>query len=669
MDLFLDQRLTFEKLGMEARLSEDANDWPQQILDELYRQAPYTSDYAPRVVLRDVDSDRRYGLGQIELLNKMAINPRDDDTPTVAKGRQKALVPIVIQDGRMKPLDLMLYDGKVEPLTDERLRKALFRPNLFEAIRERPGDMSLIEQLYPPHRQYGGARGPLMADIGASGVSKEGSVRADTLLDAILPTIKKAQVDELADRLSGDPSLTAALMSNSATYGYLNKLANANLECEKPGHYLAKVASAIIPDVIQIQKLGSSGFRVKTANSSMLMPQSQDVSRPDAIQAFGPDMVSKVESDGTQTITTQPAVKQTMGDMRIEVAAEFGLYKVKKLDDGRQLVGWVFPRVMDLDGTVLPLSVFSNGSEAATQEHIAGIPLGREVDVIDTEPMGTGCFYYASPDGAQALLPTTVHAEVQTPQGMGYQCETILGQQVKLVKVPGLLMVTPIDDATFGIPQECRFIPVENPIGLASSPDDFIKMAEASSLANAIRVITDGVSYTFQGNTLDKLAGVLDTAFLSKDDAVFLGAVLGAQPESFVRDLASMRKQGSQEMWFSARPCHTLKDQYGQAKVAAAAFLEKLPYVRADLIKEAAPIEDPMAVDKILSVGFINPENVSIFAGYIPEFESTIRKLSEVLMAVRMGLHSVDEGALQRSIVHLDKVVAGLKSIGSLPQA
>ena len=80
-------------------------------------------------------------------------------------------------------------------------------------------------------------------------------------------------------------------------------------------------------------------------------------------------------------------------------------------------------------------------------------------------------------------------------------------------------------------------------------------------------------------------------------------------------------------------------------------------------------LEDPTAVDKVLSVGFINPENISIFAGYIPEFESVIRKLAELLVATRMGLHTVDEGALQRAMVHLDKVVAGLKTLDAAPQA
>jgi hypothetical protein len=84
-----------------------------------------------------------------------------------------------------------------------------------------------------------------------------------------------------------------------------------------------------------------------------------------------------------------------------------------------------------------------------------------------------------------------------------------------------------------------------------------------------------------------------------------------------------------------------------------------------DLVKEAAPLEDPVAVDKILSLGFINPENVMIFVSYVPEIEETINKLAELLLAARLGLSNVDAGALEKSLIHLDKVVAGLKTLGA----
>lgn len=672
MDLFLDaQPLAFEKLGVEARLSEDPNDWPQQILDELYNQAPFTSDYDPKIVLQHIDQDRRYGMGHIELVNKLAINPREDHTPPELSGKQKVILPIVIKDGKLSPIDLLMNNGEVEPLTDERLRKALFRPSLFEAIKKRPGDMSIIEQLYPPNRQYGGARGPLVSDVGSGGGGSEtkmGSAKPTLVLDAILPTIKEAHVQQLTAELRSDPSYRAAMLSNDAVVECLAKLASRKSAADDLQSYLQKIANSIPATVLQIQKV-PNGFRVKTANADALAPSIQEVDRGAAVSALGNDLVSRVEQDGTTTITSQPAAKQTLEDVQIKVVSEFGLYKVRRQKDNTEIVGWVFPKVMALTGEVLPLSVFSNGSEGAMQESIAGVAVSKTTSIINSDPKDVGCFYYASATGAQALVPVKVNSGSATPDSESYLCETILGETCTITKVEGLKEISVMGEGHYGIPAECGFAPLNDLVDLSATPDDFLKVAEARALPHAVRVITDGAAFTFQGQEIDKLAGVMETNFLGTDDAVFLGTILGQDPEKFAEDLAGIRRHGDHEMWFSAKPTTPLRDKYAQSVEVARKFVNSLPDLRSDIAKCAAALEDPMAVDKILSVGFINPENVSIFSSYVPEFEAVIRKLSELLLASRLGLSVVEPGALQKSIVHLDKVVGGLRSLTGVPQA
>ena len=666
MDLFLDKKMTFEKIGQEAILSEDPNEWPQQILDQLYKQVPYASDYSPKVVLDTVDADRRYGMGRVELLNKLAINPRDDSTPSELLGRHKALLPVIIKDGRLSPVDLLMSDGEVEPLTEERLRKALFRPALFDSIRKRPGDLSMVEQLYPPTRQYGGARGPLISDVG-SGTDKVSEAKPEYLLDAILPTVKKAHVQEITDRMNHDVNLRAAVLSNPSMVPFIAKLASVE-ERGSEELYLKKVAHSIKPTVIQVSKT-DGGFLVKTANPEALIPTADGVSRPAAVGMLGGDLVSKVEEDGTTTINTQSAKKETLVDLEIGVISTFGLYKVKTTSDNRELVGWAFPKVMAFTGELLPLAVFSNGSESAMQENIAGVPVARQTDVLDAEPHGTGCFYYPSSSGALALVPVNIKSEQETPEGKAYMAETVMGEACQISMVPDLKEVTTIAEGHYGIPDDCAFLPLENVVDLASHPEEFLKAAEARALPTSVRVITDGQLYSFQGTPIDKLAGVMETQFLPMDDAVFLAAILGQEPGHVKQAFVDLRKQGRYEVWFQASPVHTLKEKYAAAKERAKTYLNSMPDLRMDLLKEATPLEDPTAVDKILSMGFLNPENVSIFMSYVPEIEGTIRKLSELLLASRLGLSAVDQGAIQKSLVHLDKVVAGLRALGTTTQA
>jgi len=456
------------------------------------------------------------------------------------------------------------------------------------------------------------------------------------------------------------------VFANEAMVPFMAKL--AGVEASTPESYLRKVAEAIQPTVIQVSKV-DGGFLVKKANPDALAPTEETMSRPEATGALGGDLVSKVEADGTTTINSQPAMKDTLTDIEIKVADAFGIYKVKALNDNRELVGWVFPHVMAFTGEVLPLAVFSNGSEGAMQEAIAGVPVAKQTDVIDVPPQGNGCFYYSSDSGSVAFVPTLVKSEMETPEGLAYMCETVMGEHLQISKVEGLQEVSPIGESHFGIPMDCGFMPLENITELAASPEDYLQDAMAKMQKTAVRVFSDGTCFKFEGSEIDKLASVMPTQFLGLDDAVFLASILGQNPEQIKTAFVNLRKQGQYETWFNAKPIHTLREKYAAAKTAAKKVLSNLPDLRVDLLKEATPLEDPTAVDKILSVGFLNPENLSIFASYIPEIECTIQKLSELLLASRLGLGSVDQGALQKSLVHLDKVVAGLKTLGTTSQA
>jgi hypothetical protein len=672
MELYLDTELKFEKLGMEVMLSEDPNDWPTQILDELLRQVPYTSDFSPKVVLPTVDADRRYALGQVELSNKLAINPRDDSTPAALKGSQKACIPVIVQDGRMKPLDLLLSDGKTEPLTEERLRRAMFRPQLFEAVRERPGDMSMIEQLYPPHRQYGGARGPLMADIGSSGASKEGSAKPEYLMDALMPSVQRADVASMIGLLEKDAAIGHAAVHNGAMAHFIETLMHA-------GEGTRKVASAGALEVgertvVQLLKL-AEGYRIKMANPDSMAPPAQaDVSRPEATQALGPEMVNEADQNG-QATAGPPEQQQDLAQAEpFQLIQQFGKYRVSAQPDNMALTGWVFPHVVDWDGSELSTMLFTDGEFSAMGSGMAGSPLETTEQPLDVPPVGEGVFYFEAPDGPIALAPVSVDGSVVMGGALAFRCTDSMGQQFLVRKVPGLQAVSQIDATTFGVPAEAKFAPWGEDVEIMGGPteeaavDEASKVAQARVLPMAVRVFTDqdGRRFSFDGQPIDKLAGVLRTNDVSKDEAIFLGAVLGQDPVKFAADLSSMRKKGSYDGWFKARPVAMAPT--GMPKVAEA-VVNKVSAVRGGtdhiLLKEATAIDDPIAVDKILSLGFITPENVAVFASYIPEIETVIRRLAELLVAARLGLHSVDEGAIQRSLVHLDKVVAGLKTVDS----
>lgn len=85
--------------------------------------------------------------------------------------------------------------------------------------------------------------------------------------------------------------------------------------------------------------------------------------------------------------------------------------------------------------------------------------------------------------------------------------------------------------------------------------------------------------------------------------------------------------------------------------------------VKKNLIKEASALNDPESVDVVLSLNFINEDSLKDYIEHIPEIKRIMVKLSEILVASRMGLSEVDEGAIKGAIEGLSSVVNDLENI------
>lgn len=666
MDLFLDDPKGLPKIAAAmSRLSENPDDWQSEIINELLRQAPYAGDFEPKLVMNELDPERRYALGSIELRSRQAVNPRDDKMSAEVQGVKQILIPIVVNDGKMHPLDVFIHNGKAQPLTESRLRRAMFRPQLFEAIAKRPGDQDIMSTLYPPYRSGGFGLGG-NSFVGAAEQAKVSSVRPE-LIDQIHHTIKLADIERVTNELNADPTLQAAVMHNPATIPFMAKIAQPP-QTVTAEHMLKQAAMAIPPKVVQVQKT-SNGFLIKTANPDTLLPEQNEVDRPTAEATVGPDIVKKVERDGTVTVATEPVVKDSLVDLKIKRADEFGEWKVKT-KDGKELVGWVFPRCVDLDGTNMALGIFSNGSQSAFQENIAGSMVGKGTNLIDEEPSGFGCFYLARAGSVQAIMPMTIKGQSQDTDGTKmFMVETVMGQPTEIRMVAGLNKISQISDERYGIPADCGWMPMRDMTELAEDPDQFTKTAEALRAGGQVEVMTDGSTYSMRGLGITKLAKALPVDFVDHDQAMYNLAILGVHP-SFAREkLAEAHRLSRWVEIDGVRPVTLAAEKYHQAKTAAAKFIAKIPAVKSLLLKEAAALDDPLSVDKVLSVGFLNPENIGTFISYLPEFEDTLQKLSELLVASRLGLSAVDTGALERVVKHLDKVIGGLREMSQHPQA
>jgi hypothetical protein len=175
-----------------------------------------------------------------------------------------------------------------------------------------------------------------------------------------------------------------------------------------------------------------------------------------------------------------------------------------------------------------------------------------------------------------------------------------------------------------------------------------------------VTVRGDHDCFTFSGPATDKLA-YDETQMVSLDQAMFLLAGLGVDLEQGVNKLA--QAMNSPQLINVGRLIKTAGEQDIAARARASTYSDMAISLRRDLTKEASNIPDPMAVDTVLSLGFLNPENLLTFVSYLPTIEDSQMKMCDLLLASRAGLSDVSATALERAIRSTEEVLEGLKVI------
>jgi hypothetical protein len=79
--------------------------------------------------------------------------------------------------------------------------------------------------------------------------------------------------------------------------------------------------------------------------------------------------------------------------------------------------------------------------------------------------------------------------------------------------------------------------------------------------------------------------------------------------------------------------------------------------------KEARTLVGTDAIDNLLALNFLNPENVQTFVDNLPHFEETASKLAGLVFATQLGLQSVPKEAAVRAMECLEGVIKGLKAL------
>jgi len=622
-NLFLDTKIDIQKYANETQLSDNADQWQQEIASTLYQQAPYISNYATDVVLDKVDAERGYAYGKATLKNKYDMPQPQADTRSVN-------VPIIVKDRMLKPFDMYTYENKSFPLNEQRISQTLFSPQPLELTDRKPTDKMLTYQMSPPTRSH------INATVSNAGFGKYAS-DGSSLLDAISSTITDVEKKTFLSKIANHPGLTNAYLTNDAFRNGVNKIASAKLP-----------EVSVKPTVVQLTKLSHNTFAVKLANVNRYEPEYLEADINTIANQIGDTAYNMAPGESRTYSTINPIpTKERPVSHDINTPGTFTVQDSL----GNSSTGAVLP-VTSFDGKNTGDSLFVNNNAFAIQEKIAGVKVANEVDINESIPSGYGTFY--SPSTNSVTEPIQINYSTQNQSGSTTHVGIDrFGNQINAVRNPMVTKLAYIGGNSYAVPTSSKWISLPNAEVSLKSSEDNIKTASIDNLSSTVEVRRNGDQYSFSGRPVSNLSKD-ETQFLSKEGAEWLLATMGVSTSRLdsLNGKTYMKVAGARTIM----------------PVSMVTMVEKRASDRnwklnKDLIKEAALIPEEETVDKILALGFLKPDNVKKFAGYLPELEKTTNKLADLLFASRCGLSSVPEDAIESAMRNTDQIISGLRTL------
>lgn len=403
---------------------------------------------------------------------------------------------------------------------------------------------------------------------------------------------------------------------------------------------------------------------------------------------------------------------------------EFGRYGV--LDKSGILAkGWVIPNVVSFDGTKAPSKLFLSRVLSAYQSRIAGIPLVDDTSIelaAERPDTGkTGVFVYRDGKDIFATVPFQVTA-VTIYKNLRSLCVVdVRGNQCNLILTPNIHGIVKIEDnggkrsdlgpllgkkTNYFVSAKMMFIRMPRLCAVTEAPEDFKRVAAVWLDHNPIKVAHANGRYVLRGGQVEKYAASsqfkpqgashaavvksfaakqngsagglqapatpsiqkvsFDFNSLARHEAEFLLGYWGLGSEKVAEVLDQAKNHIRLEVHHLRFPEIT-----GSVKTASAVRTELATAIKApiaQLLKIAANINDAQAVDSVLSLGFVNPENIARFASIKPMLWEVSHMLAKLLLASRLGMEDLPEEAIRSALDHLQRVIDGLSRLSMLEQ-
>lgn len=696
MPLIYEPKPLVKQAARYRKLSNNSAEWGRQIQDALYNEQKQLNTRKVQVIWESKDDTTGNAVGRVVVDGKIAI-------------------PVIVNNFKLAPLDTFT-DRNVKPhrLSPGRLKKALFNPDLFSGIITPQDERGLMPDI-PLYRSYGvlpweeGRRVYASAhQLDSMGQAKlEKLAQEDpfsiavmvyklacsdenftdcgpSLLDTVLATATSQDLEKFAQALNENPQIAV----NFHAYGMADMISQI-LNTRPTG--VEKVASDLMerlpvsvvqfrltPDHKLLMKLASDGVY---APQEVILPNDQFAERLEAlgIEDTGQALRKAASPTGLVLTLRSKSAEPIFGADLKEIPAidKFGHYVVKDIS-GKEHRGTVFPQFYALSKESMPRALFLSDTLNVMQGKIAGLPdpsAPEEVASCVPQTGDTGVFVYEKGAEAIALEPVTIKLIEKGAEEVQISAETLMGLPVRFHLSKAARDLVPLkgsDTLAFLLPLSMKFAKLSNLVAndyLVGDAKTINKMASTEVLGPSTCRVTSPVGgrlFLFQGPLAEKMGSAGIEQY--PDEALFKLACMGLSADDAQGVLDRATATGSVIVG-GLRDVTPAKDILGHEKRAMnMQVLASIPQIKKDpamLLKIAGDVQDPTSVDRVLGLGVLGPQNYGILVDHMGDLENTGVRLSEMLLATRMGAKDMNESAIIQARQAIDDVLDGLSNLKS----
>ena len=641
------------------QLSSDVDSWPEDIIQKVKERVPRAGTMNLVVKFMKKDDENGVATGSV------AIHSAD----------KVAVIPVIIKDFMMFPLDVMIAKNKLLPLTADYFDSVFQSTGIFNRVEEYPTfgglgrfeDANLWNAVYPPslgRYAYASAGYPIM--------------------DAVSDTVDGSSLTQF---LKDPANAKYAARLLSGPHAELIKKAS-NLRPVNMNEFRQGAENLVPKSIAMLRHDGPNKYTILSNSDRVFHPGMSRMDRSECVEFLSEisdhaeDDINEVDQNG-EKILSLPEPKSSVylakTDAEIpESADEYDHYSVKS-KTGVSVEGVVIPRVIDFDQKRVALKLFVGKTMSTLQPEIFGVRIknSRFKPQYGAPKVGqTGVFIY-QPDQSHALatLPVTITAVVKEGGSVMLKAADLMGRPMKLkIGQYDLKRIAKMGPGHYALPKHLKWCAVEGFTEVSNSPEDYsMKQASARLTDKPVVVMTTGYGqYSIRG--VDKYASAAgwDQTNLTGLETKFMLASLGAGESDIGRILKEASVKGRAEVHGLVFP-PLLEEKIAAARPLAIKMQKLANSMKVNVWKElsslqglskkAAYLENSQTVDALLSLNFVSPNNISKYISKLPALKSAISHVASCLLASRLGLKEIPEQAASSAMLRLVEVVDGLERL------